>query len=165
MFAKSIRIVFSKNLFKTSIKLLYKMLDVFAINSKISFFIFISFRLFSIFFLLSHSFRSFQLRKWIVLTFINKSFQSLIVSILNLSFRNEIEKRREINCSNVQSRNIKISSFRIFTFKITYKTKKKSTIVVFDRFVYFICIIKTRFLYYFKFYYINQSVSSYMFQS
>ena len=51
MFAKSIRTVFNENLFKKSIKLLYKMLDVFDIDSKISFFIFILFRLFSIFFL------------------------------------------------------------------------------------------------------------------
>ena len=51
MFAKSIRIAFSKSLFETSIKLLYKMFDVFAINSKISFFIFILLRFLSIFFL------------------------------------------------------------------------------------------------------------------
>ena len=53
------------------------------------------------FFLFSQSFRSFQLQKWIALTFTNKSFRSLIVSILNLSFRNEIKKRRKINCSNI----------------------------------------------------------------
>ena len=118
---------------------------------------------FSIFFLFSHSLRLFQLQKRIVLTFINKSCRSLIV-LLNFSLRNEIEKKRKINCSNIQSSNIKNSNFRIFTFKITYKIKKKSTIVVFDRFVYFICIIKTRFLHYFRFYHINQNMFSYMFQ-
>ena len=50
MFAKSIRIVFNNNLFEKSIKLSYKMLDVFCVDSKISFFIFILFRFFSIFF-------------------------------------------------------------------------------------------------------------------
>ena len=48
MFAKSIRIVFSENLFEKSIKLLYKMLDVF---DEIFFFIFIFFRFFFDFFL------------------------------------------------------------------------------------------------------------------
>ena len=51
------------------------------------------------FFLFSHSFRSFQLQKSIALTFTNKSFRSLIVLILNLLFRDEIEKRRKINRS------------------------------------------------------------------
>ena len=48
MFAKSIRIVFSKILFEKSIKSLYKLFHVF---DEISFFIFILFRFFSIFFL------------------------------------------------------------------------------------------------------------------
>ena len=84
---------------------------------------------FRFFFLFSHSFRSFSLHEWIVLTFINKLFRSLIVSILNLSLRDEIEKKRKINCSNIQSRNIKNSNFQCFTLKITYKIKKKLTIV------------------------------------
>ena len=54
MFAKSIRIVLNKNLFKKSIKLLYKKFDVFCINLKfsvdVSFFVFIFFRFFSFFF-------------------------------------------------------------------------------------------------------------------
>ena len=54
MFAKSIRIVFNKNVFKKSFKLSYKMFDVFCINLKffveISFFIFILFRFFFDFF-------------------------------------------------------------------------------------------------------------------
>ena len=54
-FAKSIRTVFSKNLFEKSIKLSYKKFDVFCINLKsfveTFFFIFIFFRLFSIFLL------------------------------------------------------------------------------------------------------------------
>ena len=87
MFAKLIRIVFNNNLFEKSIKLLYKLSNIFCIHLKFSveifFFIFIFFRFFSIFFLFSHSFRLFSLQKWIVLTFINKSFRSLIVSILN----------------------------------------------------------------------------------
>ena len=56
---------------------------------------------FRFFFLLSHSLRSFQLQERIVLTSINKLFWSLIVSILNLSLRNEIEKKRKINRSNI----------------------------------------------------------------
>ena len=55
MFAKSFRIVFNKNVFEKSIKLSYKMSDVFCTNLKsfveISFFIFIFLRLFSIFLL------------------------------------------------------------------------------------------------------------------
>ena len=51
MFAKLIRIIFNNNLFEKSIKLSYKMLDVFCVDSKISFFIFILFRFFSTFFL------------------------------------------------------------------------------------------------------------------
>ena len=51
MSAKSIRTVFNNNLFEKSIKLSYKMLDVFCVDSKISFFIFILFRLLSTFFL------------------------------------------------------------------------------------------------------------------
>ena len=100
----------------------------FEIFCRIFFFIFIFFRFFFDFFLFSYSFRLFQLQKWIVLTFINKSFRSLIVSILNLLIRNEIEKKREINYSNIQLRNIKNSNFQFFTLKITYKIKKKSTI-------------------------------------
>ena len=46
-----IRTIFSKSLFEKSIKLSYKMFDVFDINSKTSFFIFVFFRLFSIFLL------------------------------------------------------------------------------------------------------------------
>ena len=56
------------------------------------------------FFLLSHSFRSFQLQEWIALTFMNKSFRSLIVSfnkITNLLLRNETEKRQRVKCSNI----------------------------------------------------------------
>ena len=100
---------------------------------------------FRFFFLFSHSFRSFSLQKRIVLTFINKSFRSLIMSILNLSFRNEIEKKRKINYSNIQSRNIKNSSFQFFTLKITYKITKKSTVIcLFVSFISFIffCNIK-----------------------
>ena len=92
MFAKSIRIVFNKNVFKKSIKLLYKMFDVFDIDSNFFFHFHIFSFFFQFFFLFSHSFRLFQLQKWIVLMFINELFRSLIVSILNLSFRNQIEK-------------------------------------------------------------------------
>ena len=51
MFAKSIRTVFSNNLSEKSIKLSYKMLDVFCVDSKIFFFIFILLRLLSTFLL------------------------------------------------------------------------------------------------------------------
>ena len=55
MFAKSIRIVFNEILFEKSIKLSYKLSNVFCINLKFSvensFFIFIFFRFFSTFFL------------------------------------------------------------------------------------------------------------------
>ena len=50
MFAKSIRTAFNESLFEKSIKLSYKMLDVFDIDSKIFFFIFILLRFLSIFF-------------------------------------------------------------------------------------------------------------------
>ena len=142
MFAKSIRTVFSKNLSKKSIKLLYKMLDVFEINSKVFFFIFILFRFFSIFFLFWHSFRSFQLQKWVVLTFINKLFRSWIVSISNLSFRNETNKRRKINCSNIQSIfSYETSKVRVFKFlhsKSRTKSRKsqQSFVCLFRRFFF-----------------------------
>ena len=103
MFAKFIRTVFNKDLFEKSINLSYKMFHNFRVNSKssVEFFFSSFFVFFQSFFLFSQSFRSFQLQEWVALTSTNKSFRSLIVSILNLSFRNEVEKRRKINCSNI----------------------------------------------------------------